>query len=52
MPTTASAMAAFAPDQPIGQHTIPRRDVGPTDVAIEIQFCGICHSDIHFLRGE
>ncbi len=52
MPTTASAMAAFAADQPIGPHTIPRRDVGPTDVAIEIQFCGICHSDIHFLRGE
>lgn len=52
MPTTASAMAAFAADQPLGPHTLTRRDPGPKDVAIEIQFCGICHSDIHFLRGE
>ena len=52
MPTTASAIAAFASDQPLGPHTIPRRDPGPKDVAIAIEFCGICHSDIHFLRGE
>jgi uncharacterized zinc-type alcohol dehydrogenase-like protein len=52
MPTTASAYAAFAPDQPLGPHTLERRDPGPKDVAIEILFCGICHSDIHFVRGE
>jgi alcohol dehydrogenase (NADP+) len=52
MPTTVNAIAAFAPDKPLGPHTITRRDPGPKDVAIEIQFCGICHSDIHFLRGE
>jgi len=52
MPTTANASAAFAADQPLAPHTITRRDPGPKDVAIEIQFCGICHSDIHFLRGE
>ncbi len=52
MPATARAIAAFAADQALGPHTITRRDPGPTDVAIEIQFCGICHSDIHFLRSE
>lgn len=52
MPTTAHAIAAFAADQPLRPHTIPRRDPGPTDVSIDIQFCGICHSDIHFLRSE
>lgn len=29
-----------------------RRDPGPNDVAIDIQFCGICHSDIHQARNE
>ncbi|GAB7102623.1 hypothetical protein JCM4814A_09370 [Streptomyces phaeofaciens JCM 4814] len=30
--------------------TVERRDVGPHDVLIEIAYCGICHSDIHFAR--
>ena len=29
-----------------------RRELGPRDVLIEIQFCGVCHSDIHQARGE
>jgi uncharacterized zinc-type alcohol dehydrogenase-like protein len=29
-----------------------RRDPGPTDILIDIQFCGICHSDIHQARNE
>lgn len=29
-----------------------RRDVGAHDVLIDIQFCGICHSDIHQARDE
>lgn len=32
--------------------TIERRDVGPDDVLIDIEFAGICHSDIHQVRGE
>jgi uncharacterized zinc-type alcohol dehydrogenase-like protein len=31
---------------------IERRDVGPRDVLIEISFAGICHSDIHTVRGD
>ncbi len=31
---------------------IARRAVGPRDVAIEILYCGLCHSDIHTVRGE
>jgi uncharacterized zinc-type alcohol dehydrogenase-like protein len=31
---------------------IERRAVGPKDVRIDIKFCGVCHSDIHFARGE
>jgi alcohol dehydrogenase (NADP+) len=29
-----------------------RRDIGSEDVLIEILYCGICHSDIHQVRGE
>ena len=29
-----------------------RRDVGPHDVAFDIHFAGICHSDIHTVKGE
>ncbi len=29
-----------------------RRDVGANDILIEIEFCGVCHSDIHQARNE
>ncbi len=29
-----------------------RRDVGPNDILIDIQYAGICHSDIHQAKGE
>src|SRR6478672_13355238 len=51
-PFTARAVGAQAPDAPIAPLEIQRRAVGPKDVRIDIRFCGICHSDIHFARGE
>src|SRR3954468_4553862 len=51
-PTTARAVGAMAPDAPLGALEIQRRPIGPRDVQIDIKFCGICHSDIHFARGE
>eukprot|EP00897_Mesotaenium_endlicherianum_P010713 jgi/Mesen1/9670/ME000674S09282 len=29
-----------------------RREVGPDDVALKIQFCGICHSDLHQIKNH
>ncbi len=29
-----------------------RRELGASDVLIEIQYCGVCHSDIHQARNE
>jgi alcohol dehydrogenase (NADP+) len=29
-----------------------RRSPGPKDVQIEIKFCGVCHTDIHFVRND
>ncbi len=50
MPTRA--FAAQSPTTPLAPHTITRREPTATDVEIEILFCGVCHSDLHFARNE
>ncbi|MGE0217127.1 NAD(P)-dependent alcohol dehydrogenase [Mycolicibacterium sp.] len=50
--STVTAYAATAATEPLTKTTITRRDVGPHDVAFDIHFAGICHSDIHTVRGE
>lgn len=49
---TTSAYACDDGSSPMKLATIKRRDPGPRDVEIEIEFCGVCHSDIHTARGE
>ncbi|EKF25192.1 NADP-dependent alcohol dehydrogenase C 1 [Mycolicibacterium hassiacum DSM 44199] len=49
---TVNAYAATSATAPLAPTTITRRDVGPHDVAIDIHFAGICHSDIHTVRAE
>jgi uncharacterized zinc-type alcohol dehydrogenase-like protein len=43
-----------APDStaPLAPWRFERRDPGAHDVRIRILFCGVCHSDLHFVRGE
>src|SRR6185312_4051571 len=48
----AKAYAAAGASAPLARTTIPRRDPTERDVQIEILFCGICHSDLHMVRGE
>ncbi|TFV60331.1 NAD(P)-dependent alcohol dehydrogenase [Mycobacterium sp. PS03-16] len=52
MTTTVSAYAATSATEPLTKTTITRRDVGPHDVAFDIHFAGICHSDIHTVKAE
>src|SRR6478752_4712570 len=47
-----NAYAAPSAGQPLAPTTIERRDVGANDVLIEIQYAGICHSDIHTVNGD
>ncbi|WEO76872.1 NAD(P)-dependent alcohol dehydrogenase [Cryobacterium sp. SO2] len=49
---TINAYAAPSATEPLVKTTIQRRDLGPTDVLIDIKYSGICHSDIHTVRGE
>ena len=44
--------AAQSADQPMAPFEFERRKTGDRDVEIAIDFCGICHSDIHFARNE
>lgn len=49
---TVHALAATSPDSPLEpfEYTLP--DLGPEDVDIRVEFCGICHSDLSMLRNE
>jgi uncharacterized zinc-type alcohol dehydrogenase-like protein len=49
---TTNAFAAPAVGAPLIPTTIQRREVGPRDVLIDISYCGVCHTDIHTVRGE
>ncbi|WP_328842535.1 NAD(P)-dependent alcohol dehydrogenase [Nakamurella leprariae] len=52
MPTTVRAWGAPSATDPLVPLTIERRDTGEHDVRIAIRYAGICHSDIHTVRGE
>ena len=49
---TIKAYGAHAADQPLESLDIERRAPGAHDVKIDIDFCGVCHSDLHTVRGE
>ncbi len=46
------AYSAASATSRLASTTIPRREPTETDVQIEILFCGICHSDLHYVRNE
>jgi len=52
MSLPTAAYAAHSETTPLEPWSIERRDPGPEDVLIDILFCGVCHTDIHFARGE
>lgn len=47
-----NAIAATSASRPLEPHTINRRELEPDDVLIEIAYAGICHTDIHSVRGD
>src|ERR1700743_3226956 len=50
--STVTVYAATSATEPLVKTTIERRDPGPHDVAFDIKFAGICHSDIHTVKAE
>ena len=51
-PSQTRAYGARHSNGPMHEMTIDRRALLPDDVAIEVLYCGVCHSDIHMIRGE
>jgi uncharacterized zinc-type alcohol dehydrogenase-like protein len=44
--------AAQSKTSPLTPFHFDRREPGPDDVVVAIDYCGICHSDIHQVRDE
>lgn len=56
MPTpraySVKAYSSASATTPLAAATIPRREPTERDVQIEILYCGVCHSDLHYARDE
>lgn len=50
--STTPSYAAHSSQSPLAHHLISRRSVGAKDVQIAIEFCGVCHTDIHHSRND
>lgn len=48
----ARGLAALTPQSDLTTFEFERRDLGDHDVALDIAYAGICHSDIHQVREE
>ena len=44
--------AAQSPESPLSPFHFDRRALRPNDVAMEVLYCGICHSDLHQARND
>ena len=47
---TAIAYAVHCPADQLAPWSFEQRQPGPHDALIEIRYCGVCHTDIHFVR--
>lgn len=50
--TTVKAYGAQTSDAPLKELNIERRGLNSKDVKIKIDYCGVCHSDIHTVRND
>ena len=49
---STKAYSTTSAKSPLGAAIIERRQPTASDVQIQIQYCGVCHSDLHFARNE
>ncbi|RMG69044.1 MAG: NAD(P)-dependent alcohol dehydrogenase [Calditrichaeota bacterium] len=47
-----AAFAAHGPGQPLERFAYRPEPLGPQDVEVQIEFCGICHSDVHLIDND
>ena len=49
---SSKGYAAQSAESALAPHAFARREPGPTEVTIDILYCGVCHSDLHMARNE
>jgi uncharacterized zinc-type alcohol dehydrogenase-like protein len=49
---STKAFSTASASSPLGAAAIERRHPTASDVQIQILYCGVCHSDLHFARNE
>lgn len=50
--TNTKGYAAYSSTEDLKPFDFDRREIGPKDVKIKIDYCGVCHSDIHFAHND
>lgn len=50
--SNTKAYAAESETSKLAPFSFDRREPRPDDVSIEIDFCGVCHTDIHFAEND
>ena len=45
-------LAALSQGDRLVPWAFERRELRPNDIAVKVQFCGVCHSDLHAIRGN
>lgn len=50
--TSVKAYGTDSPEADLKQFNIDRREVTTKDVEIDILYCGVCHSDLHFAKND
>ncbi|GAA0745182.1 NAD(P)-dependent alcohol dehydrogenase [Gaetbulibacter jejuensis] len=50
--TEVKAYGSESPEADLKPLKIDRREITPTDVEIDILYCGVCHSDLHFAKND
>ena len=50
--TACKGYAAQSATDQLSPWNFERRKVGAHDILIEIRYCGVCHTDIHFVNND
>jgi S-(hydroxymethyl)mycothiol dehydrogenase len=51
MPYEVRGVVSLAQGQPVSVETIVVPDPGPGEVVVDVQACGVCHTDLHYREG-
>jgi S-(hydroxymethyl)mycothiol dehydrogenase len=51
MPQQVRGVIARAKGEPVSIETVVVPDPGPGEVVVDIQACGVCHTDLHYREG-